>query len=121
MQLSARAAFTQYLDIVNRALGEHRDETPYRQVFELGEKTLGGKDIGVGMYKDNPNHPHGWFTVRLDDGTFDLVDDSKPDDPDLKWIVRRDHVDHVIEEPAEFIADPWKLDLDWLRSTVGLN
>lgn len=121
MQLSPQAAFTQYLNVVNRALGQHRNEMPYEQILDLGDKALDDKQIGVAIYKDDPSSPHGWFTVTFEDGTFNLVKSEKPEDADLKWMVKRDHVDNVIENPKTFVDAPWKLDLDWLKSTIGLN
>jgi len=34
--LETNALFTQYVNVVNRAMGEHRDEFPWKQLFEAG-------------------------------------------------------------------------------------
>jgi len=35
MKLDTNALFTQYLNVVNRALSENRDRAPYRELLDL--------------------------------------------------------------------------------------
>jgi len=120
-QLQTDSAFTEYLHVVNRALGEHRDETPYKQILALGEKALDQRTIGVAVFKDDPAKPHDWFTVRFEDGKLSLEEHGKKPERDFDWKIKRAHIDHVVETPQEFVDKPWKLDLDWLKTRVGLN
>jgi len=119
--LQTASAFTEYLHVVNRALGAHRDETPYKQMLALGEKALGDSTIGVAVYKDDASKPHDWFTVRFSDGKFALEEHGKKPERDFDWKLAREHVDNVIEKPQEFVEKPWKLDLDWLKTRVGVS
>ncbi|MGM0576419.1 MAG: hypothetical protein ACQEXJ_11875 [Myxococcota bacterium] len=117
--LTTAALFTQYLDVVNRAIGQHRDEFPYKQILAGGRKLLGDKHVGVGIYKERGDQPHDWFTIRmLDDGRLDIVEHGKAS-PDLTWKVREQHLHNVVDDPEPYIDHPAKLDLDWLRTRVS--
>jgi len=120
-QIQTASAFTEYITIVNRALGEHRDETPYKQLISLGEKALDGRRIGVAVYKNDPANPHEWFTVRFKNGKFDLEEHGKKPERDFDWKLKSEHLDNVVEHPQKFVDQPWKLDLDWMKTRVGLS
>lgn len=119
-QLATDALFTQYLNVVNRALGENRDSFPYRQILGASEKAFDDTTVAVGVYKDDAEHPHDWFTVDYSDGTFSLESHGK-EDADLTWKMRESHLEEVVENPDEFVEHPYKLDLDWLKKTAGLD
>lgn len=118
--LTTQALFTQYLSVVNRALGEHRDEFPYKQLVKMGAKIVGERRIGVEIYKDDPDHAHDAFTVRFDDGTFDLIAHGLHG-TDRTWKIRERHLRNVVDGPSDYIEHPAKLDLDWLRTRVSMN
>jgi hypothetical protein len=118
--LGTEALFTQYIDVVNRALGEHRNDIPYKQIFTVGEKVLGDRKLGVAVYKNDPENPHHHFTITLDGGTFKILETGKGE-ADIVWKVRDDHLENVVENPQEFVDRPAKLDLDWLQKRLGVT
>lgn len=118
-EMTTSALFNQYIDVVNRALGENRDRFPYKQIFQASEKLARDRDIGVAVYKGDPKSPHDWFTIRMDSGTFDVVEHGKGD-VDVTWKVNQDHLQNVVEEPQKYVAHPARLDLDWLKERLGI-
>lgn len=119
-EMSIQARFTEYLNVVNRAMGEHRDEFPYKQLLHGAEKLLDDKTVGVAVYQRNPDQPHAWFTIAFEDGTFDLLEQGAKN-PDMTWKMPEAHVDEVVENPREYIRDPAKLDLDWLKTRIKIT
>lgn len=117
--LGNKALFTQYIDVVNRSMGEHRDQTPWKQLFAATGNVLGDKDIGVAVYDDDPKHPNHWATIRFHDGTFDIVEQGKGD-IDVAWKVQKDHLRNVVQDPKTFVDNPARLDMDWLKTRLGL-
>jgi hypothetical protein len=119
--LNSSALFTQYVDIVNRAIGAHRDEFPLEQLMDAADDMLEDKKIGVAIYKEDPDEPHDWFTVRYDDGTFAIANHGKSKSVDVDWHVKENYLRKVVSEPQPYIDKPSKLDFDWLRSRMGLD
>jgi hypothetical protein len=120
IDLDTNALFTQYLNVVNRALATHRDEFPYQQMISASQAALRDRRIGVAVYKDDPQHPHDWFTIRMDNGELAVLEHGKAD-PDITWRVKQRHLTTVTEDPDEFVEHPVKLDLDWLKTRLGLE
>jgi len=120
-QLTTDALFTQYLHVVNAAIGKHRGEFPYGPMIDLGERMLAGKKIGAAVYKDDPDQPHEFFTLKFSGGTFDLVSHGQDDDIDTTWKVKERHLQNVVDDPQTYEEQPYKLDLDWLKTRLGIE
>ncbi len=118
-QLGADALFNQYIDIVNRAIGQNKDGI-YGEAVDLWDKTMGGKHIAVGVYKGDADSPHHWYTVKLDNGSFDLIDASKRRDAAYSWKISDQHLANVVDDPDKYVESPVKLDLDWIKTRAGL-
>lgn len=119
-QLDTNALVTQYLNVVNRSLGENREDFPYKQLLDASEKLFADKRVAVGVYQDDIRNPHHWFTARFGNGRFELVAQGKGD-ADFQWVLREAHVAEVVDHPEAFIAHPYKLDIDWLKKAVGVD
>ena len=118
-KLDTNALFTQYVNVVNRAIGANEDRFPFKQLLSMGEKILGDKKIGAAVYKDDPDSPHEYFTLTLDNGRLDARHGKEA--PDTEWKVKQEHLENVIEDPQTYIDNPAKLDLDWLETRMGQN
>lgn len=114
------ALFTQYIDVVNRAIGNSRDDL-YGKAIDLWDKTIGDEPIAVGVYASDASQPHHWYTVKLSDGTFDLLETGKASDAETDWKISDDHLSKVVDNPQTFIEHPVKLDLNWIKTRVGLS
>ncbi len=118
-QLDTNALLTQYLNVVNRAIRSHKDKVPFKQILDVAQKALAGKRFGVAVYKTDPDKPHDYFTLVWRDGGLAIADHGKKD-VDLAWRVKEDHLTNVVTKPEPFVDNPARLDLDWLKTRLGL-
>jgi hypothetical protein len=116
---STFSKFIQALNVTNAALEAHRESIVFRPLLTACESKLEGEDLGVAIYRDDPEHPQTQLSIRLDDGRFVLV---SPDLTvrDLDWIVSEDYLDDVIKRPTRYCNNPNLLQFDWLRRRVGM-
>lgn len=112
--------FTQALNVMNQALNNHRDETPYRQILGAAQRLLDERTFAVGVYKTDPGKPFDYYTVRYHENRIELVEHGKNKDADLDWKVSREYLERVAANPERYIDHPEKLDFDWLQSRLGL-
>lgn len=116
-ELSTRALFTEYVHIVNQVLGSNRERPVFRPIIEGAETYLTDRRLGVAVYSNDPDSPDDWFTASLEGGSFQILAHGK-EDVDLTCRVPRGHLETVVENRSEFIARPYKLDLDWLKERI---
>ena len=112
--------FAQFLNISNAALDRHRDESPYKQIIETGNKLLRDRRIGVAVYADEPSEPHDYYTVEWKNGKLLYWEHGK-DEPDVELKVKNDYLRQVVENAEEYLNKPYLLDWDWLKSRLGLG
>ncbi len=77
-KLDTNAAFTQYVNVLNRSIGDNRDSFIFKQLLAAGEKLLQDRDVSAEVYKGDPSSPHDHFTLRFNGATFD-VSHGKPE------------------------------------------
>ncbi|MBH25176.1 MAG: hypothetical protein CMH57_12130 [Myxococcales bacterium] len=116
---TTEAVFTEYINVLNQALGENRGSFPYDQLIRLGDTLIGDKRIGVGVFKEDADNPHDWFMVQFEDGTFELMKHGKSD-PDLIWKTQSSYIEDVVQNSSEYIEQPSRIDLGWLKQAVGM-
>ena len=116
-RLDTNALFTQYVNVVNDAIGQNENDFPFRQLMQMGEKVLGDKKIGAAVYKGDPDSPHDYFTVRLESGRFRATHGKE--EPDIEWKLDEKHLENVVSNPKPYVDNPAKLDLDWLETRLG--
>jgi len=116
-KLDTDALFTQYVNVVNQAVGQNRDRFPFKQLLSMGDKILGDKEIGAAIYKTDADEPHDWFTLTFDEGKLDATHGKGS--PDIEWKIDRRHLEHVVADPQPYIDNPARLDLDWLKTRMG--
>lgn len=111
----AEALFERYLAVCNEALAAHEDEFPYRELTGTAERLLGDQPIDLAVYDDEPKAA---FSVRFKKKR--LKPKGKPADVRKAWRVNLSYLRHVVENPKTYIEHPENLDLDWLKSRMGL-
>lgn len=116
--LDTNALFTQYINVVNRAIGAHRDEFPFKQLLTMGKELLGDKKIGAAVYKTDADSPHDYFTITFQNGKLRAEHGKKA--PDISWKVKEAYLQKVVAKPDQYVDSPGKLDLDWLKSRLGI-
>jgi len=112
--------FTNALNTVNAALAKHADEMPFKQILAAAGRVLADRNLGIAVYKDDPAHPHDYFTVRFGEGAFELVSHGK-EEPEIDGKVSLEYLESVAGDPDRYIDNPLKLDLDWLTSRLGIS
>ena len=83
--------------------------------MNIGETVIGDSTIDIAVYDDKPL---GAFSLALDDNHLNKV--GAPSDAKKAWRVNLSYLRHVVEHPDDYIAHPEKLDLDWLKSKIGI-
>lgn len=119
-QQTVKSYFLQYLNICNMALTRHKDAFPYKQILEIGEATLGGKNIVVAVLGDAPNLIEAYYTIRFNGGTFDVVAHQK-EESEMDWTVKESYLKKVVENPDSYLAHPEKLEWEWLKSRLNIG
>lgn len=114
------ALFTRALNTMNAALADNADRMPFKQILSVADKAAGDRPIGVAVYKDDPGTPHDYFTIKFSEGAFELLSHGKQD-PDIAWKVSVEYLEKLGDNPERYIEDPFKLDLDWLKSRFGID
>ena len=115
-----RSFFLQYLNICNLALNKHREAFPYKQILEIGESLLGGKNIKISVVSDDSSLTKTHFTVRFNGGTFDVVADET-EEPEMEWALKENYLKKVVENPADYIAHPEKIEWEWLKDRLSIR
>lgn len=59
--------------------------------------------------------------MRLDGGKLELVGRGKRDEAKISWTVSRDYLETVVEDPDRYVDHPEKLDLDAIKSRLGIG
>lgn len=118
--LGTNALFTEYVNVVNRALNANRTKFPWKQIREATENIADGKKFGVAVYTSDKKNPHDWFTIEYDDGQFDLTGNAKKS-TDVDWKVSRKYLEKVVKNPEKYVESPSKLDTDWIIDRLGLS
>lgn len=113
------ALFVDYLNTCNTVLAKNKDEFPFDEIIAQANKILAGKTIGVSVYKDDPERPRETFTVAMTKGVLHFVESKMR--PNLTWKVKEEYMRQVVDNQREYIEHPTKLDLDWLKSRIGLS
>lgn len=107
--------FREYMAICNEAIDKHKDEFPYKQILSATELFVNDKSIDLAVYDDEPKAA---FSLHFKDNK--ITNGGHPDDPKKAWRVNLSYLKKVVENPKEYIAHPEKLDLDWLKSRLGI-
>jgi hypothetical protein len=114
---STEELFSQYLAVVNRAIGQNRDRVPYKQLFAGGKKLLGDRRIEAVVYDDSTTLAR--FTLGFEDDRLEIVEPGHHEHaPSWEWKVNEKHLENVVADPQPYIESPLKLDLDWLETRI---
>jgi len=102
------------LDVLNTAMEKYRDKPIIKDILSLVDDQTAGRKFGVAVYNSEPDEPFDYFTIRLHNQKMELVSRGK-DAPDIDWKVSMDYLCDLNENPQDYIENPLKLDIEWLR------
>lgn len=110
--------FQSALATMNQAIEKNRDSLFFKTLLKSCETVLGDDLLGVAIYKDSPESPHDYYTIRMDEGRFFLVEHGRGD-VDSDWIVSEDYLRDLANDPDKYVDHPEKLSLNWLANRVS--
>lgn len=111
---------SRYVDVTNAVLYANEDRFPWKQILDATERLVGGKRIGIAVYGREPDNPQHYATVTLKDGRLHLLGEGGRAEGVDYWKTSRAHLEHVVSDPGRYVDNPAQLDLDWLRTRLGL-
>jgi hypothetical protein len=107
-------SFMDTLNVVNKVMENYRDTPIIKDILSLVDNRTAGRKFGVAVYDKDPDKPFDYFTIRLNNQRLELVAHGK-DAPDIDWKVSIEYLEDVSENPDNYIDNPLKLDLEWLK------
>lgn len=110
------ALFQHYLQVCNAAMDRHKNEFPYKYIWEAVEKLQAGEEVDLTVYDDAPQRH---YRVRLKDKQIEVVQSDK-DERHKGWKMNTSYLRKVTEHPQEYVEHPARLDWDWLKDRAGL-
>ena len=112
--------FIQALNVMNASLEANRESLVFKPLLKACETNLRDTNLGIAVYKDDPDTPHDYFTIRMKSGTFVLVSRGKQE-PNVAWKVSESYLTDVAHNPRKYVDSPTMLSFDWLKDRVGLT
>lgn len=110
-----KALFRRYLDICNEAIEKHKSELPYKTILSATDMFIDNRPIDLAVYDDEPKAAFSlYFKNKKLTGDAHLKDTKKA------WRMNLSHLREVVKNPEKYIKHPEKLDLDWLKSRLGI-
>ncbi len=109
--------FQQFLEVCNQAMEAHKEEFPYKYIWEAAEDFQDEDGMHVTIYDDEPK---GDYQLRMHDKHIEVMDDSQQSDTS-GWRLNISYLKQVVENPEAYISEPAKLDWQWLKNRVGMD
>jgi hypothetical protein len=106
------------LDVLNESIENFRDKPVLKEIFSLIDDQAAGRKFGVAIYADDPEKPFDYFTIRLHNKRFEIASRGK-DTPDIDWKVSTSYLEDINENAGDYISNPLKFDLDWLKHRLS--
>jgi hypothetical protein len=119
-ELSERTLVKRFLEVCNCVIDENLDKVPFKRMLALRNIILGDQPITIGIYKDEVLKTYEHFTFCFEGGKFRLVEQGKSENT-LEWRTCRTFLEHVVENPREYIEVPSQLKLNWIKTRLGLK
>ncbi len=111
---SEKELFAQYVAVCNRALETHKDEFPYKQLWEMAQVALEKQPVSLAIYDDQLKAV---YDVLLHDNHLNIVAESHAQ-PSHVWHMNRHYLEQVVNNPDDYINNPAKIDWEWLKASV---
>lgn len=105
--------FKQYLDVCNQALTANKDRFPFKHILEAADNAAKPKNVEVRIIDDKPDRA---YVIRLEDQRIlgEGHQFCQNCDCDGYWNVPRSYLENVVQNPEDYIANPAKINWDWM-------
>ena len=84
-----------YLDVCNAAVEAHRHSLVYKPIIATYDSVFANRQVGIGIYRSDPDEIETTLSIRLVDGMFEPVPESTIE-PSLHLKVKRSYMEDVI-------------------------
>ncbi len=115
-KLTNKTLIKYYINICNYALFRHR-HLPLLNGILAGINRIYSQDTITFIMTGEENEQLAYFSTRFVDGMFTPVVEGEHS-PDIKLKLRRSYLEDVVENADDYMANPTKLDWDWLTGEV---
>lgn len=105
--------FRRYVMICNAAMQQHKEAFPYKQIWDALERQQKETAFDISILDDEPSRH---YQLSMKDKHIDVL--SCDDDNQCPRKINASYLRKVVEHPEEYLANPAKLDWDWLQQTV---
>jgi len=104
--------FERYLDVCNQAIEKNKNKFPYTEIWGARWKNLGASNIlQCAIYDDRPKIV---YTLQLtDDMKIKIIEKTRVAPGDA-WPLQYRYLQHVVDNPQDYIDHPANLDWGWL-------
>jgi hypothetical protein len=109
--------FQAALDTMNLSIEQHKDALFFQALLQACDSMGEDELMGVAIYRNAPESPHDFHTIRMRDGQFHLVEYVQ-DTTRADWRVSEDHLRDLANNRSKYIDHPEKLSLNWLAERV---
>ncbi len=114
-QKTMNAVMKRYIEICNEAIEKNNSLFPSAQFHIMGRTITEKNPILLAVYDDRPK---GAYSLLVSDKQLALG--NTPTELEKAWRLKLSHIEDVLSNPAEYIDQPNKLDLEWLKVRIGL-
>ena len=111
---------SKYLDVCNAAEDAHRHSLPYKPIIAAYDSVFANRQVGIEIYRNDPDDVETTIAVRFIDGLFEAVPDSRSQSS-FHLKLKRRYMEDVVAHRKEYIQHPEKLDWEWIKSRVGME
>ncbi len=108
------ALFKQYVDICNTAISSHREEFPYKQLWDAFSRLSDNAQVRVAVYDDQPKS---LYALRFAQDHIEAEENGNEDNPGFR--INLSYLKQVVEHPEQYIENPALLDWDWLKNRIS--
>ncbi len=114
-QKTMNAVMKRYIEICNEAIEKNNSLFPGAQFHIMGRTITEKNPILLAVYDDRPK---GAYSLLVSDKQLALG--NTPTELEKAWRLKLSHIEDVLSNPAEYIDQPNKLDLEWLKIRIGM-
>jgi hypothetical protein len=111
----ASTLFTEFLHTINRGLEKNKELPRCKAICRQIEETFGGETFGVVVDMANGGHPVDHFSVRFENGAFQLAGRGKHEENPV-WRIPISYLEHVVDGQERYVEHPEELNWNWLDS-----
>ncbi len=108
---NATALMERYVEICNESLAENNNRFPFKQILSAARNAQKQRYISV-VIANEPTCQS--LALCLNEKITLITQPNETIDDDGTWVVDLSYIENVIENAAEYIANPAKIDWEWL-------